>query len=150
MCSTFLLSSSTFFFHVPAPALRFMLSVQGSERVWITREAESHLLSSSCHLCICLCLSQIWRADTKALFHPCSSSRGWHFIQADTPAVSDTFLLTNRRSQYVHISFWGRDTVEREGIRIVIQKKARNILTFCTFSTTLSFLCWTWSSLVVL
>lgn len=28
----------------------------------------------------------IWQADTKALFHPCSSCCGWHFIQVEERA----------------------------------------------------------------
>lgn len=129
MYSSFMLSSSTFFFPISAPALRFMLSVQGL-RKGLNHSGGSFFffLSFSCHLCLCLCLSQIRQADNKALFHPCSSSRGWH----EKPAMSDTLLLTNRRSQYVHISFWGRYGVRwrERGLELLSRRKQEKFLDF--------------------
>lgn len=82
------LSNLSYVWHIHAPIHHIFLSchrsspevhgecpiLRGSEGVWITHEAESRLLSSSCHLCLCLCFSppRFWQADTKALFHPCS------------------------------------------------------------------------------
>lgn len=109
----------------------FLLLPVGS--CWVSK-AESHLLSSSWHLCLCLCLSQSWQADTKALFHPCSSSRGWH---AGRETCSEWHFTADEQNEPVCtylILTQGWSTGETEAIRVVLQKKPRNVLASCISS----------------
>lgn len=75
--------------HIHAPIHHISLSCHWSSSQLHTecptlgalRRKESCLLSSSCHLCLCPWGQR--QADTKALFHPCSSSCRWHFTQVE-------------------------------------------------------------------
>ncbi len=134
MYGTSTLPSTTFFFYVTAPASSPGW-VSDVERLW---EGLNHSWGRVPFFClppvtltvVSASFLHIWQADTKALFYLCSSSCGWHFIQVEKHAVSDTLPLMNRGSQYIHeISSRGREVVIR----------ARNILRTSRFSSSVDY-----------
>lgn len=62
--------------------------VKGSDGVWRVCERDSCVVSPPAVTFVfpSALVLHIWQADTKALFHRCSSRCGWHFIQVEQRA----------------------------------------------------------------
>lgn len=119
--------------HVECPILR------SSEGVWITHEAESHLLSSSCHLCLRLCFSPLRfdRLTPKPCFIPAPQTMDdtsgrktcseWHVTADEQKEPVYTWYLILKRtggSVEIKISRWDSHKSKKDIANVKIIQQA--------------------------